>query len=237
MRALPASALLLAGCWAAGCCLPPRPAPPPIDPAGVASTYAARLLAGEVADARALLAEPLRTRTSEPDLSSFVAAGGQELRSLLEEVARGGLQVVAFQVRLPGGGEVEVRPEESGKLRLAGGRLCPVPRGSPAAAVLDFARALEAQDCAALLESAPPATRARLGREKLLEGCRDRLASSRVLARPLREAVASLPAPAGERMTVALEPGGQLVLTRLDGLWYVEDVVVPPAAGPGGGNP
>ncbi|HSA24295.1 MAG TPA: hypothetical protein P5076_22730, partial [Myxococcota bacterium] len=196
-----------------------------------------KLLAGDLAGARQLLAEPLRATTTEPELSAFLAAGGQELRALLAQVARGGLEVVSFRVRLPGGGEAEIRPEQGGELRLAGGALCPAPQGSPAVALLAFARALEAQDCAALLTTAPPATLARLGRDRLMEGCRARLERSRDLVQPLREAVARLPAPTGDRLTLALEPAGKLVLVRQDGRWFVEDLDAPAAAGQGGGNP
>ncbi|RLB59344.1 MAG: hypothetical protein DRI34_02215 [Deltaproteobacteria bacterium] len=94
----------------------------------------------------------------------------------------------------------------------------------PGGALRLFAAALQAGDCLQVLALAPPEVRRRLGDEALERGCRRHLQRWRDLAAAIRAAAPGLRV-SGERAELELADRRCLKLLRVEGRWYVEDLL------------
>jgi hypothetical protein len=131
---------------------------------------------------------------------------------------------VRATLRSENGDEIHLLSEQ-GAWKIDSGALVPPTGVTPQAAVERFLLAVEANSCEALLQCAPPPTRARLTRKQLLAGCREQIKSLQETAAQIRAAGVKPVKVSKSRAELTYLGTHKLIVVEYDGRWYVEDLL------------
>lgn len=188
-------------------------------------TYAGHLQEGRTEPAHRMLSRQKRQATSPDTLARLLDAGGDDLQAQLDAWRTPGEQRVTMcaRVRDPAG-RTTFLVREGDSWKVDHGPLVPPLGFTPETALERFLRAAEAGDCEALVDCAPPQIRARHERQRLLEGCREQLATVRRTAARIRAGGGRLTRVAPDRYELVYDQHRKLVVVEYHGRWYVQDL-------------
>jgi hypothetical protein len=219
------ASLVLPLLWFAGCC-PPETLKADQGPQSVLLKYTRHLKSKQTDQAYDLLSSRTRKHLDRKELQRFLAEHGERLADSLEALFEASDVAVTLRatLRSEDGEEVQL-VREKGAWRIDSGALVPPTSATPEGAVNRFLLAIEAKNCEALLQCAPPAARARLARNQLLSGCRDQIGTLQETAAQIR-AAGIKPVKVSERRAEITYLGThKLIVVEYDGRWYIEDLL------------
>jgi hypothetical protein len=144
-----------------------------------------------------------------------IQQGKAQVKILVEISAAGCEQDAKRRLYLEWDGK-NWRPHDAGLLSL--------PAYTPRLALAKLMLAVEEGDCQTLLSLCPPQTLLRLGREKLLSGCKEKQSLVRELVSRLSSADLEKLTIQGDRAWIEREEKTMVKLIRLDDFWYLEDL-------------
>jgi hypothetical protein len=228
-RSLIWACLVLPGLWFT-CCCPPQTLKSDQGPQSVLLEYTRHLKSKQTDQAYELLSSRAKKHLDQKELRRFMVKNGERLAAMLEALFEASDVDVSLSATLRSekGEEVHLVREE-GTWRIESGALVPPTNATPEEAVRRFLLAIEAKNCEALLQCAPPPTRARLAREQLLAGCRDQIDTLQDTAAQI-SASGIKPVKVSEKRAELTYMGAaassrKLIVVEYDGHWYIEDLL------------
>jgi hypothetical protein len=224
-RSLAWASLVLPWLWFAGCC-PEHTLKADQGPQSVLLKYTQHLKSKQTGQAYELLSSRTRKHLDRKELQRFLAEHGERLADMLEALFEASDVDVSLSATLRSekGEEVHL-VREKGAWRIESGALVPPTNATPEGAVNRFLLAIEAKNCEALLQCAPPATRARLARKQLLSGCRDQIGTLQETAAQIRAAGINPVKVSDKRAEITYMGTHKLIVIQYEGRWFIEDLL------------
>jgi hypothetical protein len=211
--------------WFTGCC-PPHATKTDEGPQSVLLKYTRHLKAKQTGQAYELLSSRARKQLDQKELQRFLTEHGERLAGTLEALFEASDVVVTLRATLSSEkGEKVHLVRERGTWRIESGALVPPTNATPEGAVSRFLLAIEAKNCEALVQCAPPATRARLARNQLLSGCREQIGTLQETAAQIRAAGTKPVKVSDKRAEITYMGTHKLIVIEYDGRWYIEDIL------------
>jgi hypothetical protein len=227
-RSIAWASWLLPMLWSANCC-PPQALKPDPGPESVLREYTRHLKSRDTNRAYDLLSSNTKRHLDRQELERFLAENAEHLAGPLEALFEASGVEVTVRATLRSEKGEEIRLVREGETwRIEAGALVPSTSATPEEAVRRFLLAIELKSCEALLQCAPPPTRARLARNQLLSGCREQIGALRETAAQIRSA-GTKPVKVSDRRAEITYLGTaagsrQLIVVEYDGRWYIEDL-------------
>jgi hypothetical protein len=195
-------------------------------PQSVLLEYTRHLKSKQTGQAYDLLSSGTKKHLDQKELQRFLAEHGQRLADALEALFEASDVAVTLRATLRSekGEEVQL-VREKGAWRIESGALVPPTNATPEGAVDRFLLAIEAKNCEALVQCAPPAARARLARNQLLTGCRDQIGTLQETAAQIRAAGIKPVKVSDKRAEITYMGTHKLIVIEYDGRWYIEDLM------------
>jgi hypothetical protein len=195
-------------------------------PQSVLLEYTRHLKSKQTGQAYDLLSSRAKKHLDQKELQRFLAEHGQRLADALEALFEASDVAVTLRATLRSekGEEVQL-VREKGAWRIESGALVPPTNATPEGAVDRFLLAIEAKNCEALVQCAPPAARARLARNQLLTGCRDQIGTLQETAAQIRAAGIKPVKVSDKRAEITYMGTHKLIVIEYDGRWYIEDLM------------
>jgi len=217
--------LLLAWLWFTGCC-PQHTTKTDEGPQSVLLKYTRHLKSKQAGQAYELLSSRAKKQLNQKELQHFLAENGERLAGILEALFEAADVAVTLRATLRSekGEEVHL-VREKGAWRIESGALVPPTNATPEGAVNRFLLAIEAKNCEALVECAPPPTRARLSRKQLLAGCHEQISTLQETAAEIRSAGVQPVQVSDTRAEITYLGTHKLIVIQYDGRWYIEDLL------------
>ena len=224
-RSLTWASLVLPWLWFAGC-RPPNALKTDEGPQSVLLKYTQHLKSRQTGQAYQLLSSRTRKQLDQKELQRFLAEHGERLAGTLEALFEASDVAVTLRatLRSENGEEIHL-VREKGTWRIESGALVPPTNATPEGAVDRFLLAIEAKNCEALVQCAPPEARARLARNQLLSGCRDQIGSLQETAAQIRAAGIKPVKVSDRRAEITYMGTHKLIVVEYDGRWYIEDLL------------
>jgi hypothetical protein len=224
-RSLAWAGLILPWLWFGGCC-PPDTIKADQGPQSVLIEYTRHLKSKQTDQAYQLLSDRTRRHLDRKELRRFLAENGERLAGMLEALFETKDVAVTLRatLRSENGEEVQL-VREKGTWRIESGALVPPTNATPEEAVRRFLLSIEAKNCEALLQCAPPPDRARLARNQLLSGCRDQIGALQETAAQIRAAGIKPVKVSDKRAEITYMGTHKLIVVEYDGRWYIEDLL------------
>ena len=205
-------------------CCPTAPVTP--RPEAALRAYTGHLKNKKTDQAYELLSASAKKHLERKELRRFLAEHGERLAGLLEAFFSAAEVDVAVRATLRSeGGDAVHLVREKGAWRIESGALVPPTNATPEDAVQRFLLAIEAKNCEALLQCAPPSTRARLARNQLLSGCREQMDTLQETAAQIRSAGARPGKVSEKRAEITYLGTHKLIVVEYDERWYIEDLL------------
>lgn len=224
-RLLARASLVLPLLWYTGCC-PPDTLKADQGPQSVLIEYTKHLKSRQTVQAYQLLSSRTKKHLDQEELQRFLAEHGERLAGTLQALFEASDVAVTLRavLRSENGEEVHL-VREKGTWRIDSGALVPPTNRTPEGAVDRFLLAIEAKNCEALVQCAPPATRARLANNQLLAGCRDQIGTLQETAAQIRAAGVKPVKVSDKRAEITYMGTHKLIVIEYDGRWYIEDLL------------
>ena len=219
------ASLVLPLLWFTGCC-PPQAVKPAQRPESVLRQYTGHLKSKQTSQAYELLSSRTKKHLDQKELKRFLAENAERLAGTLDALFESSdVEVtVGATLRSENGAEVHL-VREKGAWRIESGALVPPTNATPGQAVSRFLLAIEAKNCEALLQCAPPSARARLARNQLLSGCREQIGTLQETAAQIRAAGVQPVKVSEKRAEITYLGTRKLIVVEYDGRWYIEDLL------------
>lgn len=166
-----------------------------------------------------------RVHVTQEELKRFVKKNDSRFQASLQEEKSEKILPSEWQMTLSLANNEVVRfVYEEGQWRLNSGTLVPANGSDPESAIDLFLRAIETADCHMLLESAPPSVNQLKDRNNLLNGCKEEMNNLAEIAREIRKKATLVDRLDENTAELEFAPTHKLVLTRVDEIWYIQDL-------------
>jgi hypothetical protein len=211
--------------WPHWGCPPPPQGPGGAGPEVVLREYLDSLEKNDTGSAHRLLSARSRRETPEEAFQRFASRDPKGLRRQLADLLNASRVTTEWTatLRTEDGVSVTLIREGDG-WRLDSGQVVPSAGFSPSSVVSRFVQAIEAGDCQALLACAPPETLGSHQRDKLLQGCRDKLEHLRQIAAQIKQSGGDPQLVSPDRAELTYHQNKKLIVTKHNSRWYIEDL-------------